>query len=101
MIKINGKEITQKEFLFDGCHKFYLIEESDKKVAVDKGYDLSTDVFPIEQIAKEFWNSCPLRFIQVFSNFERIVSQCEDKVVFEINGKTITENFYKDEITEE
>lgn len=100
MVKINGIEIKQKSFLFDGCHKIYLLEGDYVDEALKCGYDLDNDIYPIEKIHRVFWNTCPLRFIETFNDFKKIVPQCESVVEFEIDGKKIIENFETNEITE-
>lgn len=101
MVKINDIEIKQKQFVFDGCHKIYLVDESDLADCESKGYDLKKDLFPIDQIAKVFWNTCSLRFIETWKDYKHIVPQCEEFVMFEINGEKILEDFGKDEVTKE
>lgn len=98
MVSINGKEIKQDRFAFDKCHKFYLIaNDEEENEALNAGYT----VYSIDQIAKEFWNSCPLRFIQTWKDFERIIPQCECRVIFNIDGKEIVEDFEDNVVTED
>ena len=75
MRKVNGIEITAKEFGYDGCHKIYLIEsDADRKQLIGYGYD----IHPISELKDAFENSCGLEFISNASLTEQIVSQLED-----------------------
>ena len=100
-MKISGKEVKQKYFLFDGCHKFYLINE--RKITKDmqeKNWS-KADVFPINDLPSEFYNSCSLRFIQDWESFKNIVPQCRKRVTFSgygDKGYTTTIDFEKDVI---
>lgn len=71
---INKKETTAKEFVYDGCHKIYLIEdEEDKRDALDCGYEIR----PIKELEKTFEGSCPLRFIHNWKLDKTYVAQFE------------------------
>lgn len=103
MIKINGVEINAKNYFFDGCHKFYFIEgEKAKEHFFNNNWEES-DIFPIEQLDKDFWNSCSLRFIDSYNGdtdtFKSVIPQCEKVVTFEINGHEIVEDFENDILT--
>lgn len=80
-IEINGFkfETKAKEFAYDNCHKFYIIQtKRDRSHALDLGYDL----YPMEKLASMFRDSCPLRFIQTWK-LKTVVPQFEPKVRFE------------------
>ena len=84
---ISGKEINYTHFLFDGCHKFYLTNES--KITEDmksKGYN-ENDLYPIDDLPYEFYNSCPLRFIETWEDYKTVVPQCRGQVTFKGFGK--------------
>ena len=71
-MKINNIEIKAKMFAFEGCHKFYLIEdEQDRKKATDLGYK----VFHISHL-QDFWDNCDceLKFISTWK-LDTIVPQ--------------------------
>ena len=73
-MKINGKEIKAKQFAYDGCHKIYLIEDTDDlKEAKDIGYD----IYNIESLKETYDDSCSLRFINNWKLTEQIVPQFE------------------------
>jgi hypothetical protein len=86
LIKINDVEIDENitEFAFDGCHKIYLItSENGKQDLKSVGWE-DSDFLPMEKLEETFYNSCGLRFINLdrTKDFETVVPQCEDKVVF-------------------
>ena len=73
-MKVNGKEIKAKQFAYDGCHKIYLIEDTDDlKDAKDIGYD----IYDIELLKETYDDSCSLRFINNWKLTEQIVPQFE------------------------
>ena len=73
-MKINGKEIKAKQFAYDGCHKIYLIEDTDDlKDAKGIGYD----IYDIELLKETYDDSCSLRFINNWKLTEQIVPQFE------------------------
>lgn len=73
-MKINGKEIKAKQFAYDGCHKIYLIEDTDDlKDAKDIGYD----IYDIKLLKETYDGSCSLRFINNWKLTEQIVPQFE------------------------
>lgn len=79
---INGKYYNYKYFVYDGCHKIYLIHKKDFKTIKAKGYE-KDDIFPIEALKDVYEYSCPLRFIGRWDNLENdIVPQCSDSVLF-------------------
>ncbi len=75
-MKINGKEITQKQFAFDGCHKFYLLEDHEMDEAANLGYIIC----PIEELEKMYKYACPLRFINAWDLSECYAHQGENAV---------------------
>lgn len=96
---ISGKKVKQEYVLFDGCHKFYLIDSKKiTKDMKDRGY-CQSDIFPIDDLPYEFYNSCSLRFIQIWNGLRTIVPQGRKSVTFKGHGKygfTTTINFEKD-----
>ena len=70
---INGQQVTAYGFGFDGCHKFYLIEnEDDCKTLRKYGYDL----YEIDGLPRAWADSCPLRFIDSADLTRSWVPQC-------------------------
>ena len=97
-IKINNKSVTCDAFAFDGCHKFYLIQsEEDRIEAVRIGYK----VLPLNELAKTFYQSCPLRFVENWALTEGYVPQCEETVTFEIGNVRSYMDFVNDTYSEE
>lgn len=91
MKKINNTEITAKHFAYDGCHKIYLLNtKEDKKEAILYDYN----ILPIKQLPQCFIESCSLRFIQTWNDFQNIVMQFADKIVFE--NFNISDNLNKE-----
>ena len=81
MIKINETEINAESFAFDGCHKFYIL--NDLK-AEKEAREYEYDIYPISSLPEAFVCSCPLRFIEEWGGeCDTIVGQCSNKVVFE------------------
>lgn len=69
---INGEEVIGNTFVYDGCHKLYVIEtEADRQQATEIGYieegDDEAKEYPISELEQYYLDSCPLRFIHPFS----------------------------------
>lgn len=63
---INGKEVKGNRFVWDNCHKIYIIEdEEDLLDCMDKWGTLinGTDIFDITELERIYDKSCSLRFI--------------------------------------
>ena len=71
------------EFAYDGCHKIYVIEsECDRNGAVELGYEIR----PVDELARVYGLSCPLKFIYRW-NLKSVVPQfCEGTVEIDIDG---------------
>lgn len=86
---INGKYYNYKYFVYDGCHKIYLIHKKDFKAIKAKGY-MKDDIHPIEALKDVYENSCSLRFISRWDNLVNdIVPQFADTVVFRKTRKEL------------
>ena len=97
---ISGKKTDAKWFAFDGCHKFYLLETQGDYDNCVKEWGKEY-IYPIDDLPKEFYNSCPLRFIQTWGTYKRFVPQCRKTVTFKGFGKfgsSATINFTQDKI---
>jgi hypothetical protein len=79
---ISGKKIKQKWFLFDGCHKFYLIDSGKLTKEMEECGYTQDDIFPIDSLPYEFYNSCPLRFIETWKDYKAYVPQFRRVVTF-------------------
>lgn len=76
-INTNVVDYSGRTFVYDGCHKIYVIcDEDDRAKAREYGYivdnsnEESETEHPITEIEEFYIKSCPLRFIQYF-NVER------------------------------
>lgn len=81
---INGKEVKGDKFVWDNCHKIYIIEdENDLVDCMEKWGTLvnGTDIFDITEIERIYDNSCSLRFISNWKLDTRYVSQFEDATI--------------------
>lgn len=86
MNKINGIEVIGDKFAYDGCHKIYILEDTeDIKQATEIGYE----ILPIQKIEINYKLSCDLRFINNWKLDKTYVSQFYEEehgeVKFEIN----------------
>ena len=71
---INNKKIDAYGFAFDGCHKFYLIENNEQAELLEKyGYNL----YLIDGLPRAWADSCSLRFIEKADLSEAVVAQFE------------------------
>ena len=84
---ISGKKINYTHFLFDGCHKFYLTNESKITEDMAKAGYSQSDLFPIDDLPYEFYNSCSLRFIYTWEGLKTVVPQCRSQIKFKGFGK--------------
>ena len=92
-MKIRGKEINYTHFYFDGCHKFYLTNDTKLSADMESNGWTEKDLFPINELPEKFYHSCPLRFIQVAGTFERIIPQGAGHATFRnFDGKTYVED---------
>ncbi len=79
-MKINGKTVIGDYFVWDGCHKIYVVEDmEDVKEANEYGY---TELIDIGELEEYYNNSCPLRFINNWKLTVSYVDQFEEDVVF-------------------
>ena len=83
-LQINDKYVDGKTFVYDGCHKIYVIQgEEDRLLAQEYGYikeytednNGNNKEYPISEIEEYYLKSCPLRFIQYFKSLNNIVEQ--------------------------
>lgn len=78
---INGKEVKGNRFVWDNCHKIYVIEDNNDLIdCMEKWGTLvnGTDLFDITEIERIWDNSCSLRFIENWKLNTIYVSQFED-----------------------
>jgi hypothetical protein len=66
-MKINHKKY--KGFVFDGCHKFYLIPKNMENKELEKWNWNKREIRPLKKLTTKLWQSaCPLKFIQIFDD---------------------------------
>lgn len=79
-MRVNGIEIKGIGVAYDGCHKIYILEDTeDINKAKELGYKIYDDVVYTEDLYKM---SCELRFIHNWKLDKTYVKQCE-KAIFE------------------
>ena len=82
---VNGEEIKGNMFVYDGCHKIYIIEDdNDLKDCQELWGELvnGRDLFNIEELERIYNDSCDLRFISNWKLDKRYVNQFEEDVDF-------------------
>lgn len=85
MLKINGIKYNYDKFAYDGCHKIYLLENSE----VEEAEQLDYKIMDIELLPEIYNDSCVLRFINIWNgkNPKTVIPQFyEASIIFEING---------------
>lgn len=78
---INEKEVKGDKFVWDNCHKIYIIEDDNDLVdCMEKWGTLvnGTDLFDITEIERIYDNSCSLRFISNWKLDTHYIRQFED-----------------------
>lgn len=86
MLKINGIKYNYNKFAYDGCHKIYLLEDSEVEEAKQFGYE----IMDIKLLPETYSDSCTLRFINIWNgtNPKTVIPQFyEASIIFEINGQ--------------
>lgn len=84
---INGKEVKGNRFVWDNCHKIYIIEDDKDLIdCVEKWGTLvnGTDIFDITELARVYNKSCPLRFISNWKLDITYVEQMQDATFEEV-----------------
>lgn len=65
-ITINGRTFADPlGYISDHCHKFWIVRDANDLNIMNRYGWTRDDLNPIEKLAEEWTNSCPLRFIQV------------------------------------
>lgn len=76
------KNVNYDSFVFDGCHKIYLLNKDDvESVEKAKEYEYK-EIYSIKRLPEFFKKSCPLKFINTFKELESIVPQFATNVRF-------------------
>ena len=84
---ISGKNVeSYTHFLFDGCHKFYLLKSGILTENLKNSGWEQSDVYPIDVLPDMYSKSCPLRFINEAETFKTIVPQFQNIITFKNFG---------------
>lgn len=78
-MKINGQEVTEKQFAFEGCHKIYLLAD---EAQVDEARACGYGIFPVAELEDVYASSCSLRFISRWALDKSYVEQFTEDVIF-------------------
>lgn len=85
MMYVNNKEIIGDKFVWDKCHKIYIIEDDNDLRDCQEMWGtiiFGEDLFNIEELERIYNNSCPLRFISNWKLDKQYVEQFEENVEF-------------------
>ena len=81
---INGREVKGIGFVYDGCHKIYILEDMNDYSNVLDVWGDDELLYGLEELEYVYNKSCGLRFISTWKleDKNRIVyaEQCEDAV---------------------
>lgn len=82
LLRISGVDVRKASgFIFDGCHKIYLLRKN-KKAEEDQCRKDGYDIHPMKELEQTFTNTCPLRFINWLGTLETVVPQFATQVTF-------------------
>lgn len=65
-------------FVFDGCHKIYLVEDMEDVEDVKKKWGKDEKFYSIDELPMIWKETCPLRFISNWKLDKQYVRQCYD-----------------------
>ena len=92
MYAINDISIDEYTgFVFDGCHKIYLVKDEDIPSVNElwgNGYE-DEPIYLLKDLPRCYENSCSLRFISSWDLTKHFVKQFEENVKFTIGDKEI------------
>lgn len=74
----NEYEVDAELFVFDGCHKIYLVEDEDDIKSVKEMWGENEKLYKIDELPRIWNESCPLRFISNWKLTQQYVRQCYD-----------------------
>lgn len=87
MMYVNGEEIIGNKFVWDKCHKIYIIEDdNDLRDCQELWGQLhwGEDIFDIRELERIYNESCDLRFISNWKLDKKYINQFEENVRFEV-----------------
>lgn len=74
-MKINNNNIQSNGyFAFDGCHKIYILEDSQDMYEATQ---LDYNILPIDKLKDTYDNACVLKFINNWKLTKTYAEQCE------------------------
>ena len=85
IVKIGNRDVSRaRGYIFDNCHKFYIIEdERDLEEAEAEATPSAVRLHPLDEgLFSDFQHSCPLRFISNWRLSVMFVPQFSRTVVF-------------------
>ncbi|MCL2143972.1 MAG: hypothetical protein FWH43_00535 [Endomicrobia bacterium] len=68
VFRIDGKKYGN--FIYDGCHKFYLVKDKKELETID-----CNDLIRMDALPSIWRKSCPLRFINEYGTLKTIIPQ--------------------------
>lgn len=81
VVRINGNPVEAEGFMWDGCHKIYLIDSPEAlQQMLESGWS-EDDILPLGHLAEAWGSSCGLRFITSGDFAQDYISQEEDGTV--------------------
>lgn len=63
-------------FVYDNCHKIYLVEDKDDIESVKSMWGEDTIFYNIDELPRIWEETCPLRFISNWKLDKQIIHQC-------------------------
>lgn len=80
-VRINGTPVFAEGFVWDGCHKIYLIDSPEsRQQLLEHGWS-ENDFRPLNDLPQAWNSSCPLRFISSGDLETPYIAQDEDGTV--------------------
>ena len=80
---INNVLVEGTSFVYDNCHKIYIIEDLEDVKSVYEIWGENETFHKLEDLEDVYNNSCPLRFISNWKLDKRYITQFEEDVIFE------------------
>lgn len=80
MMYINGVKVLGDKFVWDKCHKIYIIEDNNDLIDCMESWGQlinGEDLFDIRDLENIWYKSCPLKFISNWKLDKQYVSQEE------------------------
>ena len=84
---VNKKEVIGIGFIWDGCHKIYIIQTPEELNEAKRYGYTDRDFYTINKLKTIYDKSCPLRFIETFdlkNNRVIYAEQFTDAIIEEV-----------------